>query len=70
METHNDAIFHASSLILERLDALQEHSLHEIGETESNAFLKFNFAPQILRRNIGILGILHKRVIGKAHLIF
>ena len=63
METHNGAIFHASSSILERLDALQEHFLHEIGETEANAFLKFNFAPQVFRRNIDILGVLHKRVI-------
>ena len=70
METHNGTIFHASSSILDRLDALQEHFLHEIGETEENAFLKFNFAPQVLRRNIGILGVLHKRVIGKAHPIF
>ena len=70
METYKGAIFHASSSIRDRLDALQDHFLHEIGETEENAFLKFNFAPQVLRRNIGILGVLHKRVIGKVHPIF
>ena len=30
----------------------------------------YNFAPPKLRRNIGILGLLHKRVIGEAHPIF
>ena len=38
--------------------------------SESAAFLKYNFAPPKLRRNIGILGLLHKRVLGKAHPIF
>ena len=70
METHNGAIFHASSSILSRLDDIQRQFLKEIGETERSAFLDFNFAPPLLRRNIGILGVLHKRVIGKSHPIF
>ena len=70
METHNGAIFHASSSILSRLDDIQRQFLKEIGETERNTFLNFNFAPPLLRRNIGILGVLHKRVIGKSHPIF
>ena len=31
------------------------------------AFINFNFAPTILRRNIGVLGLLHKRVLGLCH---
>ena len=31
------------------------------------AFLEFHFAPPTLRRNIAILGMIHKRVIGQAH---
>ena len=37
---------------------------------EEAAFLDFNFAPPSLRRDIGILGMLHKRVLGLAHPIF
>ena len=35
--------------------------------TEKQAFLEFNFAPTDLRRNIGILGVLHKRALGLSH---
>ena len=34
---------------------------------ERTAFVEHNFAPPLLRRDIGILGLLHKRVLGKAH---
>jgi len=67
MEGHNGAIFHASRSILQQLDLCQQHYLREIGLTESEAFLHYNFAPPVLRRNIGILGLLHKRVLGKCH---
>ena len=33
-------------------------------------FLEFNFAPPGLHRDIGILGLLHKRVLGLSHHIF
>ena len=35
-----------------------------------DAFLKFNFAPTDLRRNIAALGMIHKRVIGESHPTF
>ena len=35
--------------------------------TESQAFLDHNFASPTLRRNIGILGMLHKRTLGMCH---
>ena len=35
--------------------------------SEQEAFINFNFAPTILRRNIGVLGLLHKRVLGLCH---
>ena len=41
--------------------------MEELGETESTAFLKFNFAPPSLRRNIAILDMLHKKVLGECH---
>ena len=44
--------------------------LTELHTDEASAFLEFNFAPPTLRRNIGILGLLHKRVLGKSHPVF
>ena len=70
MEQNNGAIFHASNYLLDRLDACQRHFLHEIDMTEADAFLKYNFGTPSLRRDIGILGLLHKRVLGKAHPVF
>ena len=70
MEIHNGAIFHASDSALQKLDSLQNHFLKSIGMDVAKAFVDFNFAPPRLRRNIGVLGLLHKRVLGKCHPVF
>ena len=69
-EYHNGAIFHASSYLIDRLDGVHRQFLRDINLTEEVAFLSYNFAPPTLRRNIGMLGFLHKRVLGKAHPCF
>ena len=60
-------IFHASSYRLAKIDHAQDRFLRELGIPAEQAFLEFNFAPPKLRRNIGILGLLHKRVLGLCH---
>jgi len=70
MEVHSGAIFYASDYLLQRLDRSQRHFLEELGLDEPTAFVEFNFAPACLRRNIGVLGLLHKRVLGISHPIF
>ena len=67
MEAHSGDIFHASTSILEQFDNSQRHFLEELNETEATGFLKFNFAPPTLRRNIAVLGMIHKKVLGKCH---
>ena len=42
----------------------------ELGVEQSDAFMNFNFVPPDLRRNIGILGMIHKRVLGRCHPVF
>ena len=32
--------------------------------------MEYNFAPPSVRRDIGILGLLHKRILGKSHPVF
>ena len=70
MEAHSGGIFHAATSILAQFDNSQRHFVEEIGETEANVFLKFNFAPPTLRRNIAMLGMIHKKVLGKCHASF
>ena len=67
MEYHSGAIFHASDTLLERFDSAQRGFLQEIDVTPEAAFIEHNFAPPRLRRNIGMLRFLHKRVLGLSH---
>ena len=70
LEIHNGAIFHASKTHLDKIDGLHRNFLNELGISQQQAFFDFNFAPPMLRRQIGILGLLHKRVLGSAHPVF
>ena len=67
MEAHSGGIFHAATSILAQFDNSQRHFVEEVGETEASVFLKFNFAPPSLRRNIAMLGMIHKKVLGLCH---
>ena len=61
------AYFHVVSSQLDKIVQVQRSFLHKLNISEACAFLEYNFAPTELRRNIAILGMLHKRVIGKCH---
>ena len=61
------AIFHACDTTLARLDGIQSHVLNELDLASDKAFLDYNFAPTRLRRAIGLLGFIHKRVLGTCH---
>ena len=67
LEMNAGAIFHAASSLLDRFDKAQNSFLKELDMTSEQAFLEFNFAPPKLTRNIAMLGMLHKRVLGKCH---
>ena len=70
VEYQNGAIFHASAHHLQKIERVQDKFLEELGLDTQKAFLDYNFAPLDVRRNIGILGLLHKRVLGLSHPIF
>jgi len=67
IEHHSASIRHACASSLARLDSLQRGFLNEMDMTEDAAFIFHNFAPPTLRRDIGMLGFLHKRVLGHCH---
>ena len=62
-EYSNGVLILAPPSQLQRLDKLQRWYLHELGLSDKEAFVDHNFAPPSLRRAIGILGFLHKRVL-------
>ena len=64
------AIFHAAKTHLWELKNIQKHFLNQIGMTHKTAFLDHNLAPRNLRRDIAVLGLLHKNTIGEAHPAF
>ena len=52
---------------MDRLDNLQTHFVKSLGLTEEDAFTNFNLAPLCVRRDIGVLGLLHKIKLGLCH---
>ena len=67
LEHSNSSILHACDSQLQRLDSVQRRFLHGLALTEEIAFRVYNLAPPTLRRDIGVLGLIHKRVLGLAH---
>ena len=64
------AIFHAADSHLQEIDGVQQSFCRSLDLTEEHAFLSFNFAPLCLRRDIAVLGLLHKITFGHAHEAF
>ena len=50
---------------LEVVDRIQRGFLNEIGVDEFTAFMSFNLAPLSLRRDIAMLGMIHRTVWGE-----
>ena len=62
------AIYHAAQSHLSTLDELQRRFVRKLGLNESEAFLrKGGLAPLELRRDIAVLGFLHKIQLGEVH---
>ena len=67
IEFSSGCLLHASESALARIDRLQSSFVQELRVSEEFVFLVYNFAPLELRRDIGILGFIHKRVLGDCH---
>jgi hypothetical protein len=65
LEYRTPAIYHATREILKRLDRIQSKFLEDAGVTEIDALMTFNLAPLAARRDIAMMGLLHRTVIGK-----
>ena len=70
VEYRTSAIYHAASTILCSIDKVQTRMQKIAGIDDFEALFNFNLAPLKTRRDIAMLGIIHRAVIGKgpAHL--
>ena len=65
IEYRTPAIYHATRAILSWLDAIQTRFLHDAGVDEVTALMEFNLAPLPMRRDIAMLGMIHRAALGE-----
>ena len=58
-------MYHATRAILIRLDAVQSKFLRDVGVDEVTALAEFHLAPLQVRRDIAMLGLIHRTALGK-----
>lgn len=66
IESSTAGIYHAAASTLERIDRVQAPFLRNVSVSELDALRLFKLAPLVSRRDITILGILHKVNLGIA----
>jgi hypothetical protein len=67
VESVTAGIYHAGSTILAPLDRVQTTFVHNFNIDVTDAFMNHNLAPLSLRRDIAMLGFLHKCNLPGAH---
>ena len=60
------AIYHAAPSTLQPLDAVYYSFLEQIGMSPETALIEHSLAPLGMRRDIAMLGLLHKIALGSA----
>ena len=65
LEYRTSAVYHATRDILNRLDHVQCKFLKDVGVDEVTALVEFNLAPLAVRRDIAMLGLIHRTALGK-----
>ena len=65
LEYRTPAVYHATNSVLKPLEKLQERFLREAGVTSLEALMVFNLTPLATRRDVAMLGLLHRSVLQK-----
>jgi len=65
IEYRTSALYHASCSVLRKIDRVQERMLNIAGISEIEALLFFHLAPLRTRRDIAMLGIIHRAALRK-----
>ena len=70
IEYRTAAVYHACSTSLAALESVQIKLLEAAGVTEVEALLNFRLAPLSARRDMALLGLIHRTVLGKGPVQF
>ena len=70
IEFRTGAIYHASGVLLARVDNLQNTFLKTIGVSPENALTEFNLSPLSTRRDMALLGVIQRAIIGEVPVHF
>ena len=65
IEYRTPAIYHATRVYLRRLDAIQSGFLKDIGVDDVTALVEYHLAPLCTRRDMAMLGLIHRTALGK-----
>ena len=65
LEHATPAIYHAPTFFLNRIDAVQDDFLADLGLSARNALLIFHLARLTSRRDIAMLAVIHRCVLGR-----
>ncbi len=66
IESSTPGVYHAAPSVIDRIDRVQRRLLRELGLDELSALQKFRLAPLPARRDMAMLGVLHKITLGIA----
>ena len=64
VEYRTPAVYHAAPSVLAPLDSVQGRLLRELSMSDEDALMHFNLAPLVVRRDIAMLGVIHRAVPG------
>ena len=65
IEYRTVAIYHACDSALEALDHVQDKLLVAVGASQVEALLAFNLAPLAARRDMALLGLIHRKILDR-----
>ena len=65
LEYRTAAVYHATETALAPLDKVQHRFFQVLGCSNLEALMVFNLAPLAARRDVAMLGLLHRTVLGK-----
>ena len=64
LEFPTPAVYHCTGTTLDELDKVQKRFLRAVGLTAEEALLQYNLAPLQTRRDLALLGLIHRTVLG------
>ena len=65
LEFATPAVYHAATTTLAAVDRVQARFLREVELTAEEALLRYNLAPLCARRDMAMLGVIHRTTLGK-----